>query len=152
MRILNIFRLGIVTVVFTFVGTYAQGACEIKESTAASGGYRVLEIGTHKLVDVDSFKKVDGKVFYATSPVYGKPEVGVIECSSDKRIQLVAPKNMDKSYPDGTDFFRLKDVTKNKKSRSYTVRYFYAPDIDSKDFKNLESKKNLKSVISPYGR
>lgn len=133
-------------------GTNAQAACDVKESAAAAGGYRELQVGKQKLVDVDSFKEIDGKVFYATSPVYGKPEIGVIDCGIDKRTKLVAPKNIDKSYPDGTDFFRLKDIIKNKKTGAYTLRYYYAPDVDGQDFKNLEIKKNLKSIEIPSGK
>ena len=134
---------------FMLLGTNAKAVCELVESSASDGGYRVLQIGKHKLVDVDSFKEIGERVFYATSPVYGKPEIGMIDCRSDKRTQLVAPQKFEKAYPDGTDFFRLKDVIKNKSKGDFTLRYFHVPDVDSQDFKNIEKKKNLKSVNIP---
>lgn len=94
----------------------ALAECKIEESTASSGGYRELLVGRNKLIDVDSFKEFDGKVFYATSPIYGRPEIGLIDCGSDKRILIVSPKNIDKFYPYGADFYRLKDITKDKKN------------------------------------
>lgn len=149
MRIENLLKYSIAMFAFALLGANARAVCEIKESTATSGGYRELQVGGHKLVDVDSFKEVDEKVFYATSPVYGKPEIGMIDCGSYKYTQLVAPKNIDKSYPDGTDFFRLKDIIKDKKTGIYTLRYFYAPNVDSENFKNFEIERNLRSVKVP---
>lgn len=149
MRFSNLLKGIISVIMLVLLSANARATCEIKESTATTGGNRELLVGKHKLVDVDTFKKIDEKVFYATIPIYGKPELGMIDCSSYKRTQLVAPKNIDKFYPDGTDFFRLRDVKKDKETGTYTIRYFYAPDVDRQDFKNLEIKKNLKSVKVP---
>lgn len=120
--------------------------CLVKESFASSGGYRELTIGEYRITDVESFKVLNKKVFFATSPIYGKPEIGVIDCSSGKKTTVVAPKNKDKGYPDGSDFFRIKEVKVNPKTKTYTVRYYYAPDVDKQDFKKFELKKNLKEA------
>ncbi len=149
MKTVNLLNFSIAIFTLVLVEPDVRATCKIKESTATAGGYRELQIGKYKLIDVDSFKETDEKIFYATSPVYGKPEIGVIYCNNNKYVQLVAPKNIDRSYPNGTDFFRLKEIIKDKKTNSYTVWYFYAPDVDSQNFNNLENKKNLKSVKFP---
>lgn len=136
----------IITTLFMGSVVYANGKCEILESISSSGGYRILQIDKIKLDDVVSFKELDNKIFYATSPIYGKSEIGLIDCKNHSRAQIVAPQNLNKAYPDGADFFRIKEVSKEK-NNSYKISYFYIADVDSKDFKNLENQKNLKTVV-----
>lgn len=112
------------------------------------GGHKILELrGTSKkseIKDVTEIIENDGFIFYSTSPVYGKPEVGAINCDSGEQTQIVAPKNYSKGYKDGSDYFLLNKVRKSDKN--YEIDYFHLPNVDEGDMSKVKTKKNKKKV------
>ena len=118
--------------------------CEIKKETK-DGGYQEFTVRDNVLKDVDSYRVLEHYVFFATSPVYGKPELGVINCSDGKKQTVVNAKNIVDGYPDGADFFRINEVKKIKDS--FQISYYYSENVDKQNFKKFEVKRNLKKAF-----
>lgn len=106
-----------------------------------------LMIEKLKLVDIDSYKVVGTKLFYSIGPVYGKPEIGIIDCISSVKKTIIFPENMQGSYAYGSDYFRIKKVTKELTSNVYNIQYWHAPDVDKLDMNKLETDEFLKTNI-----
>ncbi len=100
-----------------------------------------------KLVDIESYKVLGNKLFYSTGPVYGKPAIGIVDCASAIATVIVAAENTQGSYAYGSDFFRLKKITKELTANVYNIQYWYAPDIDKLDQKDFENDNHLKTFI-----
>lgn len=122
----------------------ANGACKPHRSIQDGGAKRLTVMG-NVLNDVDSFFVVDDYLFFATGPLYGRPEVGVVDCSTGLRRTIVAAKSISKDYPRGADIFRLKEITRTK--TAYLVLYYYSPQVDLVDFKEFENEINLKKAL-----
>ncbi len=78
--------------------------CNLSFSTG-DGGTRVIHVKSQVLVDVESYKLLDGKIFFAVSPIYGRPEIGLIDCKTGFRKKIISPKHFNKTYKYGADFF-----------------------------------------------
>lgn len=116
------------------------------------GGFLQLSVqsSTGKLVhmanDVTGFLWANEKsLVFSSSPIYGKPGVFEVTCDRERPTleMLVGPKNINSAYPDGADYFELKEI----KGRS--LNFFYGADVDSIDFNEFRTKKYLHSVVLP---
>ena len=105
----------ILIIIFLFPTLIYSSECDSKIKYN-SGGYKELIIKKRKLIDVESFKVKENNLFYATSPVYGQPEIGQLNCKNGEIKTIVKAKNFTKSYPKGSDFFRLKDIIQKNKN------------------------------------
>jgi hypothetical protein len=102
------------------------------------GGYKVLQLrDSVQVPDVSGLSWIDPHTLvYSVSPIYGRPGIYVYDCI-DKRIRrIVAPTNTDSRYPDGTDYFELKDIRKGG-----VIYFYYAPDVDQVDFRTFRSRR-----------
>ena len=117
------------------------------------GGFLKLfvQLNTEKLMhiadDVTGFLWANEKsLVFSSSPIYGKPGVFKVTCGHERPTleMLVGPKNINSAYPDGADYFELKEI----KGRS--LQFFYGADVDSTDFNEFRTKKYLHSVVLPY--
>ena len=53
---------------------------------------------------------------------------------------LIGPKNINLSYPHGTDYFELKETINQR------LYFFYGSDVDYIDFNEFRTEKNLQSI------
>lgn len=116
------------------------------------GGYLQLSVqsSTGKLVhmadNVTGFLWANEKsLVFSSSSIYGKPGVFEVTCDRERPTleMLVGPKNINSVYPDGADYFELKEI----KGRS--LQFFYGANVDSIDFNEFRTKKYLHSVVLP---
>ncbi len=108
----------------------------------AEGDTKRLTMEDHLIEDVSGLFYVEGFVFFSASPIYGIPEIGVVQCSDLKRTRLLAARHITEAYPDGTDYFELKEVS--KKEGAYEISYYYFPDVAAGDFSTFRTPPNLK--------
>ncbi len=125
----------------------ATKECNFRIHPGNNNEPKSLMIDKLKLVDIDSYKVVGSKLFYSTGPVYGKPEIGIIDCVSAINKTVVFAENKEGSYPYGSDYFRLKKVTKELSTNVYNIQYWYGADVDKIDFNKFENDQNLKTFI-----
>jgi hypothetical protein len=126
-------------------------ACTAVLRRSSQGGFLQLYLGHDKnhvarvADDVTAFAWASpNSVVYSVSPVYGHPGVFLARCSSRSAITiLVAPKNIDKAYPHGADYFELLSINGNH------VEYFYGEDVDTIDFERLRTDNNLRGFDLP---
>lgn len=127
-------------------------ACGAVLKVSPQGGFLQLSVQTstgklaHIADDVTGFLWVNEKyLVFSSSPIYGKPGVFEVTCDSEHPIlkMLVGPKNINSAYPDGADYFELKEM----KGRS--LQFFYGDDVDSIDFNEFRTEKYLRSVLLP---
>lgn len=109
----------------------------------------IVEKGTDKVV-IEKIKDVTGatwvannRIVFTASPIYGKPGLYLLALEHGKSELLEAPKNKNRFYPDGADYFELV----NTDSKNKTVQYYYTPDVDKTDFKKFRSKTNLRTRV-----
>lgn len=137
--------INLLVFLFPFLNAHAKvDICDFKKTTK-DGGFQEFNIKENVLTDVESYRIIGHYLFFATSPIYGKPEIGAVNCKDGKRFSIVKPKNLVEGYPDGADFFRIKDVKKLK--NGFKISYYYAENVDKQDFKKFETKNNLKSIL-----
>ena len=126
--------------------------CTAILKVSPQGGFLQLSVQTsmgklvHMADDVTGFLWADEKsLVFSSSPIYGKPGVFEVTCDRERPTLkiLVGPKNINSAYPDGADYFELKEI----KGRS--LRFFYGDDVDSIDFNDFRTEKNLRSVLLP---
>ena len=122
----------------------SEASCDF-EKKIKDGGYVELTLKRNVLVDVVNYIENDDVFFFSTGPIYGKPEVGAIDCKSGKKKILVIAKNTNSTYPNGADFFKLKSVERIGKN-NFLIKYFFSRDVDHQDFKKFEIDKNLESL------
>ncbi|MBC7712387.1 MAG: hypothetical protein H7177_03560 [Rhizobacter sp.] len=125
----------------------ATRECNFRIEPGNNNEPKALVIDKLKLIDIDSYKVIGNKLFYTTGPVYGKPEIGIIDCVSAINKTIVFPENKQGSYPYGSDVFRLKKVTKKLTANVYNIQYWYGADVDKIDMKKFENDQNLKTFI-----
>lgn len=133
------------SVLFSFFYIQSSEALCRLEKNIRDGSFVEIKIGQNVLIDVESYKEFDDNLFFATGPIFGKPEIGVIDCITGKRITIVKAKNISKAYPNGADYFRLKFVKKIK--NEFLIKYYYGFDVDKLDFKKLEITQNSRTSI-----
>jgi hypothetical protein len=82
---------------------------------------------------------------FSSSLIYGVPRLFVVTCDHEQsRLKmLVGPENIDSSYPDGADYFELKELKGNR------MKFYYGADVDSIDFNEFRTEKYLRSVLLP---
>jgi len=142
------------TTVLKKQGSYPSSGkiCTAVLKASPHGGFLQLFIQTgtgkpvHMADDVTGFLWVDeNSLVFSTSPIYGKPGVFEVACDHERPSlkMLVGPKNINPAYPDGADYFELKEI----KGRS--LRFFYGADVDSIDFNEFRTEKYLRSVVLP---
>lgn len=135
-------------------GSYSSPGqtCIAVLKASPQGGFLQLsvQLSTGKLVhmadDVTGFLWANEKsLVFSSSPIYGKPGVFKVPCDRERSTleMLVSPKNINSAYPDGADYFELKEI----KDRS--LHFFYGADVDSIDFNKFRTKKYLHSVVLP---
>ena len=120
-----------------------ENQCHI-EKNLRDGSYMEIKIADQLLIDVESYREFDNFLFYATRHFFGKPEIGVLECSSGKKVTIIKPKTITKSYPDGADFFRINKV--RKVANGFVVEYYHGAHVEKVDFKRFGETRNLKFV------
>lgn len=100
----------------------------------------------HMADDITGFLWANEKsLVFSSSPIYGRPGVFEVTCDRERPTlkMLVGPKNSNSSYPDGADYFELKEI----KGRS--LLFFYGADVDRIDFNEFRTKKYLHCVVLP---
>ena len=110
------------------------------------GGHKVLIYKDSEVSDITGLKVIDNILFFSTSPIYGKPEVGAINCQTGKKYNLIKAKNITKGYMDGSDYFKIKSVKKIPGGYGYKVFYYYIADIDNGEMKKIETLSNLRII------
>lgn len=96
--------------------------------------------------DVTGLLWVDEKsLLFSSSPIYGKPGIFEVMCGREQPAlkMLVGPKNIRPAYPDGADYFELKEA------RGRHVRFYYGADVDRIDFNDFRSEEYLRTVALP---
>jgi len=135
--------------VFNKPGRYrdAGGVCSLRVSISPMGGFTRLHLlvgAGRRAITVNDVTGIaflnNGKVAYSVSPSYGKPGIFLFDCIKKARTRLVAPRNMNRAYPDGTDYFELSKAASNE------LFFYYVPDVDKAEFTKFESAANLYSV------
>lgn len=107
-----------------------------------------LEIGTGDQVELLLFNRLDNtsmkfsdvngvliledhKLIFSVSPVYGKPGIYQYDCKvSAPPVLMVQPDHVTVEYPEGTDYFKLKQYN----NVSGSLEYHYASNVDDIDF------------------
>jgi len=126
--------------------------CTAVLKVSPQGGFLQLSIqsNTGKLVhmadDITGFLWIDEKsLVFSSSPIYGKPGIFEVICDRDQPTlkMLVAPKNVSSAYPDGADYFELKET------KGRHVQFYYGADVDSIDFNEFRTEKYLRSMVLP---
>src|ERR1700731_3729849 len=96
-----------------------NGACMASLKTSSQGGFLELYIGhdqdhlAHVAEDVTGIAWASPtSLVFSVSPVYGSPGIFLATCSDKPQVKmLVGPKNIDKAYPQGADYFELRSIT-----------------------------------------
>jgi hypothetical protein len=128
-----------------------SGACTASLKTSSLGGFLQLYIGhneghlAHVADDVTGIAWASPtSLVFSVSPVYGSPGVFLVTCSDEPQVKmLIGPKNIDKAYPKGSDYFELRSISGNR------VQYYYGNDVDKIDFAEWRSSKNMRTVQLP---
>src|SRR5450631_1152105 len=113
-----------------------NGACTASLKTSSQGGVLQLYVGldqdhlAHVAEDVNGIAWASPtSLVFSVSPVYGSPGIFLVTCSDKPQVKmLVGPKNIDKAYPQGSDYFELRSITGNQ------VQYYYGDDVDKINF------------------
>ena len=125
------------------VGRYRapDGSCPIEITISGMGGFHELHLPSTPARVVDD---VTGVLFvvpdhlvYSVSPIYGRPGVFVFNCRTGRVRRLVRPRRVERSYPDGTDYFELAWLKDNR------IYFYYAADVGRADFTTFREPKNL---------
>jgi len=114
------------------------------------GGYSILTVtGGDKTTDPEIFRFPDVNgfrwdtqkdyLYFTSSPVYGKPGVYCFDVNNKNMIQLVAPTNRSKAYPDGADWFQLDYI------QGSDIVYYYCVDVDAMD--SVKQREIRKTVL-----
>ena len=120
--------------------------CVYETKISKMGGHKVLVYKDFEISDITGLRVIDNILFFSTSPIYGKPEVGAINCQTEKRYNLIKAKNITKGYMDGSDYFKIKSVKKIPGGYGYKVFYYYIADIDNGEMKKIKTLSNLKMI------
>lgn len=140
--------------VFKKQGSYPSpgNRCVAILKVSPLGGFLQLfiQVGSEEPIhiadDVTGFLWVDEKsLVFSASPIYGKPGIFKAKCDSvsPKLKTIIGPENINSGYPDGADYFELKEI------KGRNLQFFYTDDVDSIDFNNFRTEKNLRSVLLP---
>lgn len=137
------------------VGTYSfrNQQCDAILKISSQGGFTQLyvQLGNgrveHVADDITGVVWIDrNSLAFSSSPIYGKPGIFILRCSQPtavKLMTLVAPTHMSRTYPEGTDYFELKE------RKGMRLEYFFSEDVDNTDFSMFHTNQNLRSVVIP---
>jgi hypothetical protein len=137
--------------VITRAGEYVSpnGTCKAVLNISSLGGFLELTLQKDKNKSA-TIKDVTGiawfgneKLVYTTSPMYGTPGVYAYSCESNRVKRIVTARNVNKAYPDGADYFELRNISN---TTPIVVFFYYAPDVDKADFENFRSPHYLYQV------
>ena len=123
-----------------------KGNCIISLEVSEYGGYTnlVLPSKAHQEQIINDVTAVayltNDSLVFTVSPIYGSPGIYIYDCVSKQEKRIVNPRTIDKAYPDGADYFELQELRENR------IYFFYAPDVDSKDFARFRSMDFLYEV------
>ncbi|UCZ57639.1 hypothetical protein LGV61_05010 [Desulfurispirillum indicum] len=121
--------------------------CVVQLKISPKGGFSQLFIEDHVggLVhvadNVTGFLWLDGgSLIFSSSPIYGKPGIFELICSYDDLtlITLMASENIYSAYPDGADYFELKEVVDGK------LWFYYGADVEVIDFNDFRIEANIR--------
>ena len=124
--------------------------CTAILKVSSQGGFLQLSVQTsmgklvHMADDVTGFLWADEKsLVFSSSPIYGKSGIFEVTCNREQPTlkMLVGPKNINSAYPDGSDYFELKEI------RGRNLQFFYGVDVDSIDFNEFRTGKYLRSLM-----
>ena len=118
-----------------------NGKCQAELLTSGLGGFTILSIRQMDSLVAQEIKDVTGiawvtesLLIYTVSPIYGNPGVYLFSCTTKETRRIVAPKNINDSYPNGADYFELHRLSADK------VYFYYTPDVDTVNFKEFRSQ------------
>jgi hypothetical protein len=107
------------------------------------GGFRVLRVAGRDVPDVTAAGCLSATVVaYSVSPLYGEPGVYIYDFTDRRERRLVSAENRSDAYPKGADYFELKELD----DRNRTITFYYARDVDTTDFGELRTSRNLRKV------
>lgn len=132
-------------------GTYPSPGkmCTAVLTVSTQGGFLQLSVQsingklTHVADDVTGFLWINEKsLVFSSGPIYGRPGIYEVTCVHEQPSlrMLIAPKNINLSYPHGTDYFELKEINDRN------LKFFYETDVDSIDFNEFRTEKYLRSI------
>lgn len=135
--------------VFKNLGAYNSpgGQCPIYLTTSEKGGFTQLQFQSKssgkKLVnDVTGVAYISNEILvYTTSPIYGTPGIFIYDCLSENTKQIVGPTKIDKAYPQGSGYFELYGIKREK------IYFYYSPDVDQIDFNSFRNGDFLFEVL-----
>jgi hypothetical protein len=123
------------------------GTCLAALEPSEQGGFLVLTFprgANYRVLDVTGITWASDKVLiYSASPLYGHPGIYLYSCGSRKIKRLVAPRTVNKAYPEGADYFELQRISLTSPT---TIYFYYASDVDKEEFKNFRSASHLFEV------
>lgn len=73
-------------------------------------------------------------LLYSVSPIYGKPGIYILDCTTKETKRIISPVNFNIAYPNGADYFELHRLHTEK------IYFYYTPDVDSINFKEFRSR------------
>ncbi|MGZ0019902.1 hypothetical protein [Nitrosomonas sp. wSCUT-2] len=151
-----VFLFSIITCSMAATALKEQGAypspgrmCTAVLTVSAQGGFLQLSVQsingklTHVADDVAGFLWINEEsLVFSSGPIYGKPGIFEITCAHEQPSlrRLIGPQNINLSYPDGADYFELKEINDRR------LHFFYGIDVDEIDFDEFRTEKNLQSI------
>jgi len=123
-----------------------KGNCMISLELSDKGGHAGLMLPSkaHQEQIINDVTAVayltNDSLVFTVSPIYGNPGVYIYDCVSKQMKRIVNPRTIDKTYPDGADYFELQELRGNK------IYFYYAPDVESTDFARFRSMNFLYEV------
>lgn len=128
-----------------------DGQCEVSLKTSEMGGFLILSAakkngqhGPDAINDITGIAWLNGnRLLYTVSPIYGVPGVYLFNCKSMQTRTVLRPRNINKAYSHGADYFELQNVVSGAKGIIY---FYYARDVDNVDFEKLRTVNSLYQV------
>jgi hypothetical protein len=130
-------------------GTYASpdGRCHAALEVSTMGGFLSLSVDSTsdvhpKYVSDDVTGMLwtkENELIYSVSPIYGRPGIYVFDCTHFQNKRIALPSTFTETYPDGTDYFELKNYSSSGKK----IFFYYAPDAEKVDFHRFRTDSSL---------
>lgn len=124
--------------------------CEASIDVSEMGGFLILSAGRlhgakrHVVRDITGMAWAGSwDLIYTVSPIYGKPGLFRLNCSTMVEHKVVPPRTFSRAYPDGADYFELESV---EVLGVVKARFYYTPDVDEADFASFRSLQNQRVV------
>ena len=149
-----VFLFSIITCSMAATALKEQGAypspgkmCTAVLTVSAQGGFLQLSVQsingelTHVADDVTGFLWINEEsLVFSSGPIYdsGIFEITLLITAISKKAHWSS--NISLSYPDGADYFELKEINDRR------LHFFYGIDVDDIDFNEFPTEKNLLSI------